>query len=165
LKALLRLYPRAWRERYGDEFLALMSSHAPGPRLLIDIVAGAIDAHLQPQPHVGSARRDIQDGGRIMKLLTLRCTDARNMSRAEQWQSALLMIGVSAGISLAYVGVNRLWGRNMFVEALGIGSFPIALMWGMMPGYLRGHSRAARVLLTTMFSIMVYLCALLAAWT
>ncbi len=46
---LLRLYPRPWRERYGDEFLALISDRPPSLDDRVDIVRGAIDARLHPQ--------------------------------------------------------------------------------------------------------------------
>ena len=53
---LLRLYPRAWRERYGDEMLALLESQ---PTTLIDhldLIRGALDARLHPQvPSVAAA--------------------------------------------------------------------------------------------------------------
>jgi len=46
---LLRLYPRGWRDRYGDEFAALLAD-VSGPRLRLrmawDIARGAFDAHL-----------------------------------------------------------------------------------------------------------------------
>lgn len=45
-ECLLRLYPRAWRERYGDELLALVGRGALRPQEVIDIVSGAIDAWL-----------------------------------------------------------------------------------------------------------------------
>jgi len=47
--ALLRLYPRDWRERYGDEFLALLESKPPDLLDRVDIVRGAVDARLHPQ--------------------------------------------------------------------------------------------------------------------
>src|SRR4029079_16944080 len=43
---LIRLYPRAWRDRYGDEFLATIGDEALHIQQVIDIVAGAIDAWL-----------------------------------------------------------------------------------------------------------------------
>ena len=39
--ALLRLYPRAWRERYGEEFLELVGQTGLGPRVLFDVVTAA----------------------------------------------------------------------------------------------------------------------------
>jgi hypothetical protein len=44
---LLRLYPRRWRDRYGEEFAALLAESRPGPRLLADVLRGALDAHVR----------------------------------------------------------------------------------------------------------------------
>lgn len=49
MSALIRLYPRAWRDRYATEFQALLESRPPGVRERIDIVGGAIDARLHPE--------------------------------------------------------------------------------------------------------------------
>jgi hypothetical protein len=46
---LLRLYPRAWRRRYADEFADLLAAERPTPRLVLDLALGALDAHLCPQ--------------------------------------------------------------------------------------------------------------------
>ena len=48
-RLLLRAYPRAWRRRYGEEFLALLTERQPGGRDLVDILAGALDARLHPR--------------------------------------------------------------------------------------------------------------------
>lgn len=45
---LIALYPRAWRERYGDDLLAILEAERPGMRARIDLVRGALDAHLHP---------------------------------------------------------------------------------------------------------------------
>lgn len=46
---LVALYPRAWRERYESEFLALMADRSPGPGDRLDVIRGAVDARLHPQ--------------------------------------------------------------------------------------------------------------------
>jgi len=38
---LLRLYPRDWRERYGDEFLTLLESEPVGLRVVADVALAA----------------------------------------------------------------------------------------------------------------------------
>ncbi len=43
---LLRLYPSVWRERYGEEFAALLDDCQPSPAVLFDLFGGALDAHL-----------------------------------------------------------------------------------------------------------------------
>lgn len=45
---LLALYPRAWRGRYGDELAALLENGGLGARDRIDLLRGAVDAHLHP---------------------------------------------------------------------------------------------------------------------
>jgi hypothetical protein len=47
---LVRLYPAAWRERYEVELTALLDERPPDVLDRLDIIRGAIDAHLHPQP-------------------------------------------------------------------------------------------------------------------
>ena len=44
---LLRLYPAAWRARYGDEMTAVLADRHPNLRDHLDLVRGAWDAHAQ----------------------------------------------------------------------------------------------------------------------
>lgn len=48
MRTLLRLYPTAWRQRYGDEVASLLADLPATPRATIDLARGAIDAHLHP---------------------------------------------------------------------------------------------------------------------
>lgn len=43
---LLRLYPREWRDRYGDEVTSVLAEHHVTYWTALDLVLGAIDAHL-----------------------------------------------------------------------------------------------------------------------
>jgi len=49
MSAILRLYPRAWRERYGDELAALLEEHPASLADQLDLIRGALDARLHPQ--------------------------------------------------------------------------------------------------------------------
>lgn len=49
MSLLLLLYPRDWRRRYGREMRALLAQTRLGPREVLDLVRGALDAHLNPQ--------------------------------------------------------------------------------------------------------------------
>jgi hypothetical protein len=46
LRALVHLYPADWRERYGEEYDALLEAHGADLRTLADVAAGAVDARL-----------------------------------------------------------------------------------------------------------------------
>lgn len=45
---LLRLYPRAWRDRYEAEMLAVLEDRPLGVRTRLDLLGGAVDAHVHP---------------------------------------------------------------------------------------------------------------------
>jgi ABC-type arginine transport system permease subunit len=44
MKWLVRLYPRAWRERYGEEFEALLKQQPATPPVVLDVVRAAARA-------------------------------------------------------------------------------------------------------------------------
>jgi hypothetical protein len=44
----LRLYPLAYRRRYGDEMLALLEERPAGARTVLDLLRAALVAHLRP---------------------------------------------------------------------------------------------------------------------
>lgn len=46
MRWLLRLYPRAWRDRYEEEMLAVLEDHKVTLSTIFDLVIGAIDANL-----------------------------------------------------------------------------------------------------------------------
>lgn len=48
-RTLVRLYPSVWRARHGAEMLDLLGARPPTWRDSIDLVRGALDAHLHPR--------------------------------------------------------------------------------------------------------------------
>lgn len=55
----LALYPLAYRRRYGKEMAALVEDQGASPRVVADLVQGALRAHLRPEPApAGSVDRD-----------------------------------------------------------------------------------------------------------
>lgn len=48
MSRLIRLYPKAWRDRYGDEMGDLLAARPATTRDRIDLLRGAVDAHLHP---------------------------------------------------------------------------------------------------------------------
>lgn len=48
MSRLVRLYPAAWRARYEAELQGILAEHPLTPRQRLDLVWGAIDAHLHP---------------------------------------------------------------------------------------------------------------------
>jgi hypothetical protein len=48
VRGVLRLYPRAWRERYADEVALVLAAHRVTYWTALDVLLGALDAHLHP---------------------------------------------------------------------------------------------------------------------
>jgi hypothetical protein len=48
IAALIRLFPAPWRDRYGDEFAALLEGTPLDARALFDVLVAAVDARLDP---------------------------------------------------------------------------------------------------------------------
>lgn len=47
MKWLVRMYPPGWRERYEEEFLALLEARRITPAVVVDVCRGAADAWLR----------------------------------------------------------------------------------------------------------------------
>jgi hypothetical protein len=59
VRPLLRLYPMTWRVRYGEEFAAVLEVCPLRLTTLMDVLLGALDAHINPQ----------DTSGRIMQMI------------------------------------------------------------------------------------------------
>jgi hypothetical protein len=79
MKQLVRLYPRGWRERYGEEYTQLLSD-LESPRrwwLAVDIGRGALDAHFRGRYGMRrfftdpAIRRGVYDGLIVAGLLAI----------------------------------------------------------------------------------------------
>ncbi len=100
---LLRLFPPAWRSRYGDEFLATAGDTRLRTQQIVDIIFAAADAWLSAE--VRNAARVIGSaptGGGTMTVRTLVCggASARYTVR-ESLIAAAIVIGLTAIFALA----------------------------------------------------------------
>jgi hypothetical protein len=142
--ALIRLYPRQWRGKYGAEMTEMLASAPLTLRSATDLIAGAIDARLNPQLAAGPSGAV---KGCTMTTQMFRCSSA-GFSKVDQRRSAAWMIGGSLAIVLGSVALQAMIGANSLSEALLLGAFPAALMLSNEPTYFRPYSRAARLTLS-----------------
>lgn len=63
MKRLVRLYPRGWRDRYGDELHEFLARRGAGLGTTLDLIRGAIDAHLHPELITHRAFSAVAPGG------------------------------------------------------------------------------------------------------
>jgi hypothetical protein len=131
----LRLYPRAWRERYGDELAALVSERPLAMRDVADLIAGAIDAR-------------ITEGVSMSAILKSRCVPSAAQSTVvDGLRGAGLLVAGSILLSAAGIAANRggFHDAGEFVKGL---AFPVALVIWSHYTYMRRQSRAAQLVIT-----------------
>ncbi|HET8568589.1 MAG TPA: hypothetical protein VFM93_06350 [Candidatus Limnocylindria bacterium] len=68
---LLRLFPGAWRERYGDEFEALLEDLGPHSPVAADVLLAALRAWLARRRSLGSGSRTGVSIARVVLSLIL----------------------------------------------------------------------------------------------
>lgn len=108
---LVRLYPRAWRERYEDEFLAVLEAAPLDRRDRLDIAAGALDAHLHPaEPSLVPGLSAVLGGG----LWILGAAPIAALPTPPDWPGYLvdsLPLAIVAVVALA-IAVVGAWLRE-----------------------------------------------------
>ena len=95
-RALLRLYPRAWRARYGDEFLALVDDQGLSWRGIVDVVAAACVERVRS---IVSAMRDWDDPASL---------PSNSTPSVREWiadRAALFALVGAAVLALGAIGV------------------------------------------------------------
>src|SRR5512145_195900 len=145
--ALLRLYPREWRRRYGAEMRELLADQRLSPRTIADLVAGAIDARINPQLP--------QQGVASMTKSTI-CNPA-GVSVQDQWKSAGWMVGGSLVLTLVGILLKLQIGPNSLSEGLAYGAFPASLMLSSECTYFKRYSRAARMTMSVGGAVVIIL--------
>lgn len=156
---LTRLYPRAWRERYGDEFLATTGPGTLSTQQVVDIVSGAIDAWLSAD--VRSATRAATAaaaGGTTMNVRAMICrtSNARYTTR-DSLIGAAVMIALTAIFALTGNAVAR-GGWTVTGEMLKTLSFSVPFSLSMPFWLMKGQPWKAQVVIlggTAAFLIVI----------
>ncbi|MGA7907007.1 MAG: hypothetical protein WCA16_06325 [Candidatus Sulfotelmatobacter sp.] len=142
---LLRLYPVRWRERYGEEFRAVLASQPASVGLVLDVLAGAVDAHLYPQIHHTQIQQSdsisIQGDDTMTLAMFQRCAaGGPNVSRQDRCIASLYAIVSALMIAAVYLALTRIYRGAPSVQALLYASFPFTALVEEQTAYLRKRS-------------------------
>lgn len=131
----LKLYPREWRERYGDELSAMVGDRRLSLGNSIDLIAGAIDARFTREKKMPS-------------ILRTACLTRREpQSIADGMKGAAVMI-VSSLVFLAAGMIAKRNGWDQTGEFFKGLSFPFSLALMSHYMYLRKQSPIAKWIIT-----------------
>jgi len=129
---LLLLYPRAWRERYGDEFLATAGSGPMPARQALDVLFGAIDAWISADVRrITVASQTPRSEGGPMSLKAFVCQhEVPGVTPRDGLVGAAVMLGVST--------ILKLFGLNAL-------AFPVSFTLSMPFWLMKGVPRVAQL--------------------
>jgi hypothetical protein len=166
-RSLLRLYPRPWRERYGDDFLATAGDGSLHAQQVIDIVFGAIDAWLSADVRRAARTYDTasNQGGSMTLKSMLACDRAAfRASKRDALIGAGVMIVLTLIFSSAGVAIKRA-GWTLSGEVLLSLSFTAPLMLSMPFWMTKGQPwRAQAAIIAGTLAVLVgvsYLSAII----
>jgi hypothetical protein len=163
---LVALYPEAWRERYGEEMLALVEDDPPRVRGLASLVRGAVAAHLHPRARwraTPAARMRLSIGflfgcwmllslgGLAFQKVTENIpfdTPFSDASQQHHWialgRAAILAGALLGAVSIAVGGLPLLW--LALRRALRAGEWRLRLLLALPALSLVAASAVGRVL-------------------
>jgi hypothetical protein len=160
---LLRLYPRAWRDRYEDEFLETAGSGPLQLQQVIDIVSGAIDAWLSADVR-GATRAAAQDTGGATMVKSVSICE-KNQTRYTK-RDGLIGAAMIIGGSLLSVLLGTMLKRNGYdsaAESLMSMGWLVAMNLSMPLWLTKGQPRSAQLALTGVTTAILVLAAWLNA--
>ena len=148
MRLLLRLYPAAWRERYEEEFLAVLEQRPLSPFDVVDIALAALDARLRPgslaidaggrrseimNPRIGGMAA-IAGGGIALLMLTVGFLLPDSGAQIIGW----LYPVAAVALLLAFVGLSAVQGRRNPALTWAAVALPVAGIVVAAIGWIAG---------------------------
>jgi hypothetical protein len=158
---LLGLYPRAWRDRYGEEFLELLGEESLSLQATIDIVAGAIDARLggaKPADNTLAVKTTTNErGGFMLRMMACESKKLR-MTTTDALISAGIILALAVVGSVAGVWLRQS-GMDVAAEFVLYMTFPFSVVVSMPFSFLKGQPWRAQAVIvggTTMILVGIF---------
>ena len=115
---LLRLYPARWRERYGEEFGAVLASQRASVGLVVDVLGGAIDAHLHPQFQHSDSNQIKGEDTMTLAMLQRCAAGGPKLSPNERRIAFQLSIWSALVIAVLYIVLTKIYRGAPAVQAV-----------------------------------------------
>jgi hypothetical protein len=165
---LLSLYPPRWRRRYGDEVRALIASQPFSLHATIDLIAGAIDAWLEPQkfpmqPAEAGGKEGVTMFGTMIK--TGCAASRRPVSREDAMKSMAVNIGGTLLITALWMTLHiRRIGNRTYVDAFSSMAFLVPYLFSLRYTSLKGRSLKTQSIFIGGMILVLALIVTAAGW-
>jgi hypothetical protein len=160
---LLTLYPPRWRRRYGDELRTLIESQPFSIQAVIDLVAGAIDAWLEPQKiHTQPAMAGEKGVTMTGSMMKLGC--AGRVSREDARKSVAITLGGTIVFTALWMALRVYVDEKNYVNAFSVLAFLIPYLFSMRYTSLKGRSAATQSIFIGGSLLIVTAILLAAGW-
>ena len=163
---LIRLYPPAWRRRYGRELAELLAAQPMSFRTAVDLLAGAVDAWLNPQSSTAITTTGA-NGARAMlpKMLQLSSGGyGPEVTVADSLKAAAVTIVGTLALVAVLTGAIKLYGKNPYFESLLAMGWLLPFLFSQHYTYLKGRPARVQAVLIGAPAVIVIAIALGNAW-
>jgi hypothetical protein len=164
---LLKLYPPAWRRRYGREFSELIATQSASFGMVVDLVAGAIDAWIHPQSStvVPATSDAIGETTMLAKMLRIRCAGyGPTVTSSDLWKSLGVTLGGTAALALVWTWANRRFAGNPYVYASGMMAYVVPILAGLHYTSLKGRPARVQSIFIVGLGVVLMGLSLIATW-
>jgi hypothetical protein len=163
---LIRLYPPAWRRRYGREMAELIASQPASFSMATDLVAAAVDAWLNPQSSTAAAAAGSK-GERTMlaERLRLRCAGhGEPVTATDGLKGAAVTLVGTVVLVWAFSWAMQSYGKNPYLESLQSMSWLFPFLYSQRYWSLKGRSAGVQAVFIGVPALILLAIALAAGW-
>src|SRR2546421_7779267 len=144
---MLRLYPARWRERYGEEFDAVLASQRASVGLVVAVLSGAVDAHVHPQIQRSDSKQIKGDDRMTFEMLQRCAAGGPKLSPRDRRIASLFTIWSALVMAVLYMVLTKRYRGAPAVQAVFYASVPsLSIVYGQT-AYLRRRSWLTQVLI------------------
>jgi hypothetical protein len=162
---LLTLYPPRWRRRYGGEVRALLGAQPFSLHAVIDLIAGAIDAWLEPQK-ISNQQDERQEGMTMIgTMMKLGCAGSGGrVTREDARKSAAVNLGGTLFLTAIWMALHIRLGDRNYVNAFSALVFLVPYLFSLHYTSLKGRSLRTQSIFIGGTTLLLILILATAGW-
>jgi hypothetical protein len=163
---LIRLYPPAWRRRYGRELAELLAAQPMSFRTVVDLLAGAVDAWLNPQSSTAVTTTDAKGAeAMVPRMLQLKSAGyGQDVTAADSFKAAAVTVGGTLALVGILTAAIKIYGKNPYFESLLAMGWLVPFLFSQHYTYLKGRPASVQAVFIGAPAVLVMAILLGGVW-